>query len=162
MVAGVVQRVGVDLGPDLPVNLEDPAFNSKPVSEIIATIKARNNTTSPWGWKFPRAAAYIEKVQQHLINPHYIIVWRDILANSSRLVRRGENPIDSLNHAHKIQKENIDVIGKLNGPCLLVSYEKSVLDPIGLYQQVSEFLGVETPLDESELLEFTRPGSYKN
>ncbi|WGL17294.1 hypothetical protein PVT68_03090 [Microbulbifer bruguierae] len=161
MVAGVVQRLGVDLGEDLPVNLEDPAFNGKSIEEMLQSIFTRNRCKKLWGWKFPRARSYLEDIQEYLVRPHYIIVWRDVLANATRLIGRGSSVIEALNHAHTIQRKNIDVLDKLNGPCLLVSYEKAILNPEALARQISKFIDVNARLDIDELLSFSQPGTYK-
>ena len=50
MMAGVVARCGVDIGSDLPVNLEDQAFVSRSNEQMIETIRERNASTSLWGW----------------------------------------------------------------------------------------------------------------
>lgn len=160
MVAGIVQRCGVDLGPDLPHNLEDQAFAYRPLDEMVQTIRERNQG-GVWGWKFPRAASYLSQIHGELRNPHYIVVWRDIKAIAARSVRKGEPVIESLQWAHGVQAQNIRTLQDLPGPALLISYEKAVLDPVGLAEQVQEFLGLEAPLDRDDIAHFARPGTYK-
>lgn len=162
MVAGVVQRCGVDIGSDLPVNLEDPDFVARKPAEMIETIRRNNGEKGLWGWKFPRAANYLPAICKEIRNPHYIIVWRDVLSTGLRPMRRGGEIMESLRHAHDIQKINIDTMGKVPGRYLLVSYEKSVLDPWALAEDISKFLGTTLQADREELLEFAKPGSYKS
>ena len=162
MVAGVVQRCGVHLGDDLPVNLEDQLFVAGvPIPEMLRTIEARNESNRMWGWKFPRAASYIQTLEPHLRNPHYIVVWRDVFATATRSIRRGHDVVHTLNWAHEIQAQNIRAIEQLNGPSMLVSYEKAVLSPKDLAIDIKNFIGSGAEIDEEELLRFAEPGSYK-
>ena len=162
MVAGIVQRCGVDIGLNLPVNLEDPDFVAKKPAEMIETIRDRNQDKAIWGWKFPRAANYLPAVHEEIRNPHYIVVWRDIFSTGLRPMRRGGDIIESLRHAHTIQRINIDTMKKVPGRYLLVSYEKAVLDPWALAEDISAFVGTELKADRDELIAFAKPGSYKS
>ena len=162
MMAGVVARCGVDIGSDLPVNLEDQAFVSRSNEQMIETIRERNASKSLWGWKFPRAALYLPAIHQEIRNPHYIMVWRDALSSRLRPISNGREVALALENAHKMQKQNIDILKTVPGKYLLVSYEKSILDPQGLAEQVASFIGVDVPRHMEELIEFMRPGTYKS
>ena len=162
MVAGIVQRCGISLGDDLPTNLEDQAFVGVPIEDMVLTIAERNRTKKVWGWKYPRAAIYLPIIQEYLINPHYIIVWRDVFAASSRRRHRGESMHDALRWAHKIQEQNIEVTRNLSGPQLMISYEKAILDPVEAANQMCDFLDIEKSFSEAAIRGFATPGSYKN
>lgn len=161
MVAGIVQRCGVDLGSKLPINLEDQAFVGKGIDKMVATIRERDSLDRIWGWKYPRASGYLCELEPHLRNPHYIVVWRDIFANSYRGLKKGSEMIDALKWAHKIQAQNIKVLEALKGPKLLISYEKALLNPVGLSESIMNFVGTKVKIDEDELLKFATPGTYK-
>ncbi len=161
MVAGIVQRCGISLGNDLPTNLEDQAFVGVPIEDMVLSIAERNRTKSVWGWKYPRAAIYLPIIQEYLINPHYIIVWRDVFASSSRRRHSGESIHDALHWAHKIQEQNIEVTRNLSGPQLMISYEKAILDPVEAANQICDFLDIEKSFSEAAVRGFATPGSYK-
>lgn len=162
MVAGIAQRCGIDIGQNLPDNLEDPDFVEQEQDHMLSAILERNLTKSVWGWKFPRAAAYIPKIQSHLVNPHYIIVWRDIYSASRRRVVKGEDQIAALNWAQSVQEQNLRLIDKLNGPALMVSYARAVSEPAAIANDICEFVGIQPAYDITELYEFALPGSYKS
>ena len=69
--------------------------------------------------------------------------------------------VHTLNWAHEIQAQNIRAIEQLNGPSMLVSYEKAVLSPKDLAIDIKNFIGSGAEIDEEELLRFAEPGSYK-
>lgn len=162
MVAGIAQRCGIDIGRNLPVNLEDPDFVEKEQDHMLSAIMERNRTKRVWGWKFPRAAAYLPNIQSHLVNPHYVIVWRDIYSASHRRVLKGEDQIAALNWAQSVQEQNLRLIDKLNGPVLMVSYARAVSKPAAIANDICEFVGIQPAYDITELYEFALPGSYKS
>ena len=161
MIAGLAQRCGVDIGENLPDNLEDPEFTENNHEQIRKAIHERNLKKTLWGWKFPRAAAYLEAIQDDLINPHYIIVWRDIYSASRRRVVRGEDQIEALKWAQSVQRQNLEMMEKLNGPVLLVSYARAVEEPSGVANDICDLIGVQPSYDVYELHQFAHPGSYK-
>ncbi len=161
LVAGLVRRCGIDIGDNLPVNLEDPVFTRNQPEELKAEIEKRNASRDVWGWKFPRAGVYLPKIQDKLRNPRYIVVWRDLLANARRINKRGSPIVEALQHAHRIQAQNIAFLESTPHPALLISYEKAVLDPIQATAELSLFVGGTMPADIDELVRFARPGEYK-
>lgn len=161
-IAGLAQRCGIDIGSDLPVNLEDPAFTINEPKKIIATISQRNKMKKVWGWKFPRAAVYLEQVQPYLINPHYIMVWRDIYSTSFRRVTRGGDQIEALLWAQSVQQQNLDILKRLNGPTLMVSYADAISEPAAVANDICDFVGVQPDYEIQELYEFAVPGFYKS
>lgn len=161
MVAGIVQRCGVNIGVGLPDNLEDPDFTKRDLNKLRAAIRSRNQQYSLWGWKFPRAATYLLDIQEELVNPKYLVVWRDPLAISFRGFRRGEVPHEILTRIVNIQKQNIDVMKKLKGAVLNISYERAVKEPQRTAGMIADFIGADRINDEGELREFVKPGAYK-
>ena len=162
MVAGIVQRCGVSLGDNLPTNLEDQSFVGAPVGDMLKTIEARNKARRIWGWKYPRAAIYLPQIEEHLINPHYIFVWRDIYTTSMRRHKSGRSQHDALSWAHDIQAQNIELARQLDAPQLMISYEKSILDPISTADRICEFLGLEKSYNAAAIRGFVAPGRYKS
>lgn len=161
MVAGVCQRCGIFMGDSLPSNLEDQDFVGKPVEHMISSIQRRNAAQSVWGWKFPRAATYLPRLAEHIRNPLYILVWRDLLSVATRGIKNTGEMNKSLRIAHKIQTQNLDFITSTDAPILHVSYEKSVRHPVKLAEDIQAFTGVNRRLDTEDIRAFTQPGSYK-
>jgi hypothetical protein len=169
MVAGVSKLCGLDIGQDLPVNLEDNDFNANllrqqnkvPAIAITETLKRRNTQKKIWGWKFPRAIAYLEQIQEHITNPHLILVTRDPVATASREILSGRPKIKALDAVLNVQKRNMELVKKWQVPSLIVSYEKSIAFPEQFIDELCEFLETEKPAQTEDIISFMRPGKYK-
>ena len=154
MIANVVRSMGVFLGDDLPVNLEDSDFNwdvltrqnstwskAEKLASIRESIGQRNSGYDIWGWKYPRIDAYFHDVESDLVNPMLICVFRDVVASTWRgVVRRNEPPLNSLRGAMAVQANNLNIVEKSGLPALLISYEQAIADPLGLASSLSQFM----------------------
>jgi len=161
MVAGICQRCGIDMGTDLPKNLEDQDFVNKPLEHMIQSIEQRNATKPVWGWKFPRASAYLSELEANIRNPLFIVVWRDILSVATRGIKNTGEMNKSLRVAHNIQTQNLNFVSATPAPVLHVSYEKSIRTPVELAEDIQRFTGIHKAFDKDELIAFAEPGSYK-
>ena len=154
MIANVVRSMGIFLGDDLPVNLEDNGFNwdilsrlepqlsrKDKITSIKKAIEKRNAQHDVWGWKYPRSNVYLKDISSELINPMLICVFRDVVASTARgVVRRREEPLDSIRRALDLQSSNLRFIEQSNLPTLLVSYEKAIADPLQLVTSLNRFM----------------------
>ncbi|MDC3010877.1 hypothetical protein OAZ24_01425 [Synechococcus sp. AH-736-G21] len=154
MIANVVRSMGIFLGDDLPVNLEDNGFNwdilsrlepqlsrKDKITSIKKVIEKRNAKHDVWGWKYPRSSVYLKDISSELINPMLICVFRDVVASTARgVVRRREEPLDSIRRALDLQSSNLRLIEQSNLPTLLVSYEKAIADPLQLVTSLNRFM----------------------
>ena len=156
MIANVVRSMGVFLGDDLPVNLEDSDFNwdiltrqnstwskAEKLASIRESIGQRNSGYDIWGWKYPRIDAYFHDVESDLVNPMLICVFRDVVASTWRgVVRRNEPPLNSLRGAMAVQANNLNIVEKSGLPALLISYEQAIADPLGLASSLGRFMSL--------------------
>ena len=154
MVANVVRSMGVFLGDDLPVNLEDSNFNwdiltrqnpalskTEKLASIRESISRRNSGYDVWGWKYPRIDAYFHDIESDLVNPMLICVFRDVVASTWRgVVRRNEPPLNLLRRALEVQANNLNLVDQTGLPALLISYEQAIADPLGLASSLSQFM----------------------
>ena len=173
MVAGAMHGLGVFMGDDLPVNIEDPNFNAdgKDANDFLehmkSTIEQRNNALDVWGWKFPRATMYIDQLHRFIRNPHYVVVYRDPIPGAIRQTQgvsekdHLEANVRAVRARLRSQLVNTQRIEKFQVPTLLVSYEKASTYPRKFLSEMSQFLGQPLPSDLSQLLEFLTPGEYK-
>ena len=163
MIANVVRSMGICLGDDLPVNLEDNEFNwdvlgrldpeptrAQKLASIQQAIRDRNSRHDVWGWKYPRIDCYFKDVIEEIENPMLVCVFRDIIASTWRgVVRRNQAPENALRRALELQTNNLGLIQKSGLPSLLVSYEKAIADPQQLASSLNQFLGL--GLSDAEL-----------
>ncbi len=169
MVAAVTRMCGVDLGEDLPSNLEDPAF-SRPVrnntnnpEKMRAVIRERNASKQTWGWKFPRAASYLDALRPDLRDPHLIIVTRDPVATATRQIVAGMDVQQVVQEALDKQVRAMELARRWRVPTLLVSYEKSLMAPARLATGLADFVGA-APLSaqqRQEVAQFVKPGKLQ-
>jgi hypothetical protein len=151
-VAGALRLAGVFMGNEIdPANNEDRAFNyhngnlsllTSPDSKrdylasIRKIIETRNSNHLVWGWKDPLAALYIDDILPDLVNPHFIVVTRDVIATvmrerieaSGSLAKEQETDLylNKTRQALALYQASIEAIAKTGAPTFFVSYEKTV------------------------------------
>ena len=170
MVAGAAKLCGLDIGKNLPINLEDNDFNIhvlrkagvKPIHHMLTSLGQRNKTKNIWGWKFPRAIAYLPYIREFLVNPHLILVFRDPIATATRQILSGTPKIKAIESVQRLQQRNMELVKDWEVPTLIVSYEKSIQRPEQFITDLCRFMGVEKPADMSEIRAFMAPGEYKS
>jgi len=163
MVAGVIRMLHIDLGINLPNNHEDQNFVGKPIEHYINSIDSNNNNKSDWGWKNPNAANYLEQVKHKLRNPYLIVVYRDLISTTSGHIRyHRREPVYSLDEVLRRHLQNLQLVYRWRVPSLLISYEKSILNPTYLINDLTKFLQVTKDVDYEKIKSFMKPGKYKD
>ena len=151
MMAQIVRTLGVDLGETIDVNLfEDieirQATKKADMATMKALIKERNRKHSVWGWKNPGSLEYLAKFSSKLRNPFIIFMFRDPIATAVRNQIHENYTLDlvkNVNDALNYMKLAVRWIRKHNAPCMCVSYEKALLNPDSLIDEVVRFLHLE-------------------
>ena len=163
MVAGAVRGFGYFLGDDLLVNLEDQSFVYKTDEQMRETIQRRNDAHCRWGWKFPLAVEYLDRLVPFLHNPVLIIVTRDATSTACALTRWDDrDPSAALSEAILQNQRNLMLAIRHRLPTLYVSYEKAALNQELFLTELEGFLGRPLAVDREKLLRFMTPGSYKS
>ncbi|MCA0042074.1 sulfotransferase [Celeribacter litoreus] len=173
MVAGAIAGLGVHMGTNLPVNVEDDLFNPDVfgsdgpefIEQVSTEIAHRSAIHDVWGWKYPRASRYLPKVAHLLPSPRLVVVFRDPVPAAIRTARRNSqaNAIRAT-VAGKLRSElqNLNMCFELGYPTLLVSFEKAQAHPEAFLEDLSAFTGMPVPDNVSPILDFMTPGSYKD
>jgi hypothetical protein len=144
MVAGVVRELGIDLGPRLGVNHEDPHFLPTDLDVIRRRIRERNAQDQTWGWKMPHSTDYIDRIETDLRNPHVIFVFRNILGVALSQERHSAAELDiALDFSLQKMGTMLSKIGKLSCPKLLIDYDSAVRAKEDFVSTLSSFLGLE-------------------
>lgn len=164
-VAGAMQRLGVFMGDGLPNNYEDPRFGlGQSPARMREAIAERNAAHDVWGWKFPAASNYLERLSKDLRNPYLVVVFRDIAATMKGHMRWHNHEITlAANEILVQQQKNWLLVERWRVPTLLVSYEKAILDPRLFVQELAGHLGRPVPQGDAmdRIVAFLAPGSYK-
>lgn len=161
-VAGCLQKLGVFIGDDLPMNLEDQEFAAINVNKR-KVVQDRNKSFQVWGWKFPDAADYLDNVFDVLRNPRLIVVTRDLAANSVAITSRHPR-FDKVRAAEKVviqTQKNHALVLRRRCPPLFVSYEKLLWKTEQSVREIADFMGQETsPEQRDAAVSFVQPGAY--
>jgi len=162
-IAGVMRKLGIFMGENVPNNHEDPEFISKPNPHRLSMIEKRNSAHSIWGWKDPNAVNYLHQIAPKLRNPHFVIVSRDVIATTKGHMRwHGREVKFAVGDVALQQQRNVFFALSGDAPVLFVSYEKAILNPTALVAEMAEFLGFPYPADDKPFIDFLAPGSYKD
>lgn len=193
MVARVVENLGVNLGCNLPGNYEDNQFNldlmpddlktNHPalIEQLSGVVDQRNHDFDVWGWKYPRAQAYLLQLISKLRNPHLICVMRDPIASGMRHMKRAQNrqqrllrkghsisshdyhslPHKIIKQHLEIQSKNIQLINQAGCPSFICSYEKAIMKTDEFVHEMVEFLDISSTKEQIEhsILQI-KPGGY--
>ena len=163
MTAGAVRGYGYDLGPNLDVNVEDQDFFFKTDDHMRSAIRTRNAHHRYWGWKYPMAADYIDRLLPDLRNPMFVTVTRDVVASSLGLVRwDNREPSAALLESAMQTQKNLVLALRWRIPTLIISYEKASASPLSLINDLGLFFHRPLVVDINRLCRFMQPGSYKN
>ena len=155
MIANVARSMGVYLGNNLPINLEDNDFNwnslcknkswdrGQRLSSIRRAIAKRNTEQDVWGWKYPRIDKYFDDIFPDVVNPMLVCVFRDAVASSWRgVVRQQRSPAEAIHKTLQLQANNLRMIEKSGAPALLISYEKAIANPLQMVKMVDQFMSL--------------------
>ena len=162
-IAGTMRKLGIFLGDDVPNNHEDQEMVGKSNAHRLKIVEKRNADHSIWGWKDPNAVSYLQQLVPQLVNPHYVIVFRDLVATTKGHMRwHARDAKFAVSDIATQQQRNVMFALYCEAPVMLVSYEKAVLNPSSLVAELVEFLNVPHPQDPQSFIEFLAPGQYKD
>src|SRR5690606_39609224 len=89
MIAGVLTKLGVFMGDRaLPPVFEDmklsEAMESKDLKKAQRIVAKYNEKHAKWGWKRPSSIEYLDEVDNVLLSPAYIFVFKDVFSIAQR------------------------------------------------------------------------------
>lgn len=109
--------------------------------ELLLLVEQRNQDHNLWGFKLPSRQVLEPSLLRLLRRPYLVVIFRDILAIAGRRqVSKGESLQSQLTQSLKEYRRLVRFLDRIDRPCLLVSYEKALLDPDLLVDQLDHFL----------------------
>ena len=91
----------------------------------------------------------MEAIQDELINPKFICVFRDPFAVSRRnIFRLSKDPCKTIKEAAKLTLKNIEYIQNANKPALICSYENILSNQLEFIKLINNFIG--SPINNEE------------
>ncbi|NQY25931.1 MAG: hypothetical protein HRT92_01995 [Piscirickettsiaceae bacterium] len=144
MVAGMIRALGVDLGERAGRNHEDPKFLTDDKDKLLQQIEANNAEKSVWGFKVPKASLMLDFYDKHLINPYYILVFRNVEATVDSWCSRGGNdPMQSALHAMNYYNTALEFLKGKKRPLIFASYERACDNPMAFAKDLANFIGID-------------------
>lgn len=153
--ASVCHHLGVDLG-----RLGPRYENQKLAKALLAGDfeKLRERLLAPrdpgmaFGWKLPAMNAHLDAVAAMVENARFIFILRDPVAVSLRKQLSPETKGNPFRDARSV----IGALGRIcafadhaKRPCLLLSYEKGLTNPLGAVQDLADFIGRAVTTEEA-------------
>lgn len=182
MVSGLMSRMGINMGDDIAAATdEDRQFRSavrpledllnpyssnhkKVISSVFALINRKNLTYDTWGWKDPESMVYIDLIEDKLINPYYIMIFRDPMAVVQKELSTGLHTDTiatmELVVSHRYKKM-LEFLRRTSRPVMLVSYERSLTNREVLIDGLADFCGIKMTKDILETCRsFIQPNKH--
>ena len=131
------------------------------LGEIVADRNARHKI---WGFKDPSSYMYLNDIRNYLINPRFVLIYRDFFAIAEKEFSLNDYPIeDGLREVFRRYSCIQDIILSWRIPTLVTSYERATTDRREFIDLLSAFVGIEIgPLMMSNILAYISPdGGYK-
>lgn len=161
MVAGALQQLGIEMfggGKRNPVFEDVPlaeALEARDVSRARLLIAQRDQHAEVWGWKRPSALTYIRRVEKHLRNPEYVVVFRDLMAIANRnQISVRADLLDNMAEALVQYRSLLDFLAHSRRRTLVFSYEKAMLDKPRFVAALADFVGVADPQRREQAQQF--------
>lgn len=166
LVSGTLSHLGVFGGErSHPPVFEDlklaEAFEQNNFSNISSIIEAYNLEHDIWSFKRPASIEYIDKLNNLVRNPIYLVIFKDIFAVSNRnSISMKSDILLGLNNAYRDYGKVIDFISKNNNlNAFFFSYEKTIQNKEVFVDTLISIIGEEniTTTQKTKALEFIEP-----
>ena len=129
---------------------EDHEFIHKLENEdaFAEMVARRNAQVDCWGFKYPGAWQYMDRLERHLRDPVYLAMWKDPVSVTLRRFNSTNRFGRKLRNTIRQMKRAMDGIHAAGQPCHHFSYEDAVLTPARFVDRVADVIGV--TLDEPQ------------
>lgn len=149
MLAQVLDRMGLFLGDKRdPMVVEDTeilgALQASDRGQLDNIIANRNQRFLKWGFKVPNLHSFLTlKDERRFRNPRYVVVFRDPVAIARRNeLSMQEDSAQAICSASENMAKLSSYVCALDGPALLISYEKALQNTEHVVEAVSTFCGL--------------------
>lgn len=162
MVAGALHCIGVFMGDSIGNTYEDrplsEAVEAEDWERVSKIARRRDWSYDVWGWKRPSSFKYLDAVDSTLRNPHYVVVFRDMLSIAKRRkMSMGFDVNQTLHGTIGAYRRIATFIGETSRPTMMVSYEKCLTNKEVFLGALVEFVGCDPSISLSQAREFIQP-----
>ena len=156
--ASVCHHMGVDLGRHGPryedQKLARPLLEGK-TERLRARLNAERDPQRAFGWKLPALNYHLDEVSAMLESPRFVFILRDPVAVSLRKQMARETKGDPIRDTQRVVdalQRICAFVDRAKHPCLMLSYEKGLSNPVGAIQDLAEFIGRAITPDEASAI----------
>lgn len=116
--------------------------------EFVIAAREIDAAHPVWAFKHPALVTHESFVQEHIRNPHYIIVFKEPLsvAMRSKSIAGGDLTVDNVLRGTEAvlgqYRKAIRLAGRTTAPVLLMSYDRAIRDLPNAVSGVATFLGL--------------------
>ncbi|MCP9835117.1 hypothetical protein KBY95_12395 [Cyanobium sp. Aljojuca 7A6] len=146
MLAAVLKTAGICMGEQTAIGTHEDQqlatlLQPRKRRELRRLIEQRNQNYTLWGFKLPSRQILEPSLFSLLRRPYLVVIFRDILAIAGRRqISKGESLQCQLTQSLSEYRRLVRFLDRIDHPCLLISYEKALLDPDLLVDQLDHFL----------------------
>jgi hypothetical protein len=148
MIAAVLKAAGICMGELTATGTHEDQhlaalLQQRRRRDLRRLIEERNAAYELWGFKLPSRQILEHSLIRLLRRPYLVVIFRDILAIAGRRqVSRGEDLKHQLSQSLREYNRLLYFLEQINQPCLLISYEKALLNPDVLVDHLDHFLNL--------------------
>lgn len=148
MLAAVLQAAGICMGELTATGTHEDQqlaalLQQRRRRDLRQLIAQRDAAYELWGFKLPSRQILEHSLFRMLRRPYLVVIFRDILAIAGRRqISRGEQLMTQLTQSLREYHRLLSFLQDIDLPCLLISYEKALLSPDVLIDQLDHFLGL--------------------
>lgn len=155
-IAKSLHTIGVSMGKrfDVPI-YEDidlaEALRSQDWGRLKSLIREHESAGQKFAWKCPDIHHHLSRINKLFKNPHYVFVYRDILAVSMRRnLVHGTSISDAMSNSLAGYQNILRFIQQAKPNALHVSFEKLLHDKKGYAEALLNFCGIEPGKEQVE------------
>lgn len=155
-IAKSLHTIGISMGKrfDAPI-YEDidlaQALRAKDWDRLKFLIRQRESDKLKFAWKCPDIHHHLDRINKLFKNPHYVFVYRDILAVSMRRnLVHGTNLTDAINSSLVGYQNILQFVQQTKPNALHVSFEKLLHDKKSYAETLLDFCGIESGKEQVE------------
>jgi hypothetical protein len=166
-IAYAIARGGIDLGHDMPPNIEDQAIVDCIAPGHIDEEKLRGifakRSGRTWGFKVPAAAMHLPWLAANADNPIFVLVLRSPLAVAKSAINRDPTTFPSdvaglntaLLHPMRYLQRIAGTIPTLDAPAVLVDYETAHFQSEAFVRDLFDTLAIQSSQEAAIAAELT-------
>jgi hypothetical protein len=161
--AAVARVLGIHMGTDLAGNHEDPAFHNCFYPDFsrdrfAAIVARRSQDGGVWGFKLPKASLFIDRFDDLLPDPMYLIAVRNPLSAALSERHRGGDFHNTFRYSLHFYQQVEKYFREHDRPALFSVYERAASDPVRCLRMLGQIMGLAVTAEMERAVLEVAPG----